>query len=333
MISGRLWMLGAHSAVAAQSRRMTSARPDDDAPFAGSRSGLTRQQLRGHRYTRLTRDVYRLTTSGDADLAGRCRALLVAVPDAAVSHDTAAALHRLPAGSVPLVHLTRPAGRAPVRRPDVVPHVRQLPDDDVVLREGVRVTTPVRTFLDLSATLRLAETVELADAVARRVGIDALRDGVSAAPRRRGLARARAAVRLADPGAESPGESRARLLLHEAGMLGLRHGVVVRDQDGGWLAAPDLADPAARVAVQYDGLVHLDRGARRWQADVDRDELTRAAGWQLVVLTGRDLRQPHLAVHKVRAAYERAVGVAPPPLTAAARRAAGFTPWSTSSTP
>lgn len=283
-------------------------------PFAGSRSGLTRQQLRARRYSRLARDVY-LLVDRPVELVDRCRALQVAVPDAVVSHATAAVLLGLPVREEAAVHVTRPAGRAPVRRAGVVPHVRDLGPEEVVVHAGVRLTTPVRTLLDVAASVGGDDLVVLADAVARRVGVDRLRAQVGAAPRRRGLVRARAAVALADPGAESPAETRTRVLLHRAGFRGLRHGVVVTDVHGGWCSAPDLADPEARVAVQYDGLVHLERGARRWQSDIDRDELTRAAGWQVVVLTGRDLARPHLAVQKVGAAYERAALVGlPPPL-------------------
>jgi very-short-patch-repair endonuclease len=56
--------------------------------------------------------------------------------------------------------------------------------------------------------------------------------------------------------------------------------------------------------VQYDGLVHLlDPEQRR--SDIDRDELARAAGWEVVVLTARDLRDPAAAVGQVAAAYSR----------------------------
>ena len=252
-----------------------------------------------------------MLSTSTVDLLTTCRALQVAVPDSVVSHESAAALLRLPCRTSRDVHLTRPAGSPPVRRPGVVGHVRRLDEDDVVLLDGVRVTGPLRVLLDLAGVLALSDLVVLGDAVARRIGQQALLDGVREAPRGRGLVRARDAVQLVDPGADSPGETRVRLLLHEAGLVGLRHGVVVRDRAGGWLAAPDLADERSRVAVQYDGLVHLERGARRWQADIDRDELTRSAGWQLVVLTGRDLRLPHVAVAKVRAAYERAAAAHP----------------------
>jgi hypothetical protein len=95
-----------------------------------------------------------------------------------------------------------------------------------------------------------------------------------------------------------------RLRLHAAGFVGLRHGAVVRDAAGGWLAAPDLADEHARVAVQHDGFVHFT-DARRRRNDVARDELCRAAGWEVVVSTAVDDRNPAELVGKVAAAYLR----------------------------
>ena len=73
----------------------------------------------------------------------------------------------------------------------------------------------------------------------------------------------RAVLPLLDPGSCSPAERRARLRLHDAGFTALRHGVVVRDRAGGWLAEPDLADELAKVAVQHDGLVHLQGDPER----------------------------------------------------------------------
>jgi hypothetical protein len=124
--------------------------------------------------------------------------------------------------------------------------------------------------------------------------------------RRPSLVLARQALPLLDPGAGSPAETRARLRLHAAGLRGLRHGVVVRDAAGGWLAEPDLGDEQARVAVQHDGLVHLVGNARQRRHDLQRDELTRQADWQAVVATALDERRPDLLTAKVTDASRRA---------------------------
>jgi hypothetical protein len=279
--------------------------PADPPPFLGSASDLTPQRLRGTRYRRQTRDVYVLATR-EQSLDLRCRSLLLVLPDAVLSHQTAAAVLGLPGDIGPQVHVTRPPGSSASERPGVRTHRRPVDDGEVVERRGLRVTSPVRTWLDLAAVLPPVPLVALGDAVARRTGIPALQAAVDGAGRRRGVVRARAALPLIDPGADSPSETRARLLLHEAGFRGLRHGVRILDEDGGWVATADLADPVARVAVQYDGLVHLDGGPEQWRRDIDRDEMSRAAGWEVVVLTAYDLRRQDVAIAKLAAAYARA---------------------------
>lgn len=276
-----------------------------ESPFIGSTSSLTKQRLRARAFRRETRDVYVLAEQVPS-LPLRTRALLLALPDAVASHSTAASLLALPVPRDPVVHLTRRTGRPVSERPGVRTHRRRLRPQDVFDLDGLRVTTPQRTWIDLSARLSTVPLVALGDAVARRVGVGALQEVADAATGLRGVVRARAALGLIDPGADSAAETAVRLVLHDAGFLGLRHQVNVYDADGAWIARPDLADPEARVAVQYDGLVHLEAGVERWRYDIDRDERTRAAGWQVVVLTARDLRAPELAVHKVRAAYARA---------------------------
>lgn len=240
--------------------------PADPPAFRSSAAGQPRSTLRGPRFRRETRDVYVLAERA-ACLQLACQALLLALPDAVVSHVTAARLLGLPvdapAETALPVHLTRPPGCSPVRRPGVVAHVRGLSAGDVVSRHGLRLTAAPRVFLDLAEDLTLVPLVVLGDAVAGLAGVAALDNAVARAAGRRGVARAREAYRHVDPGAESPGETRTRLLLHEAGLPALRHGVRVLVEDGQWLCTPDLADAVARVAVQYDGLVHLHRGPRR----------------------------------------------------------------------
>jgi very-short-patch-repair endonuclease len=59
---------------------------------------------------------------------------------------------------------------------------------------------------------------------------------------------------------------------------------------GEWLARADLAWPAQRVIVEYDGLVHLDEQRRR--SDAQRRNLLQEAGWLVIVFTAADLKRP-----------------------------------------
>ena len=275
------------------------------APFLGSASGLSRQQLRGLRYRRLSRDVYAFTPAAET-LALNVDALLTALPDAVISHHTAARLLGLPVDDDQLLHVTRTRSASVSERPGVRTHRVDLSAADVHVLGGRPVTRPQRTFLDLAACLSPVSLVVLADAVTRRVGVAAVERRLATASGARGVRRARTALALADPLSDSPAETRTRLTLRGAGFTELRHGIDVSDPYGGWLARPDLADRKAKIAIQYDGLIHLGDDPERRRADIDRDELLRQDGWQVVVLTAVDLRRPDGMIAKVAAAYRRA---------------------------
>ena len=110
---------------------------------------------------------------------------------AVVSHDTALALHDLSEVDPALVHLSVPPGfRAD--HPHVVLHRQVLPEADVQERSGFRLTTPVRTLLDVAATDLSQEHVD-------RAVLDALERGAATPRRLRARADAagdRAALRI-----------------------------------------------------------------------------------------------------------------------------------------
>ena len=282
------------------------ASPPDSACVRGSTSGLTRSQLRSRALRRTSRDAYVI----DGEEPTRTEALTLLqelIPDGVFSGLTAATELDLPAPVEGRIELTRPADSTPSTRSRVWTHVQHLEGDHVVtLATGLVVTSGPRTFVDLARRLDLDELVVLGDAVARWDGLDELADAVRRADGQRGVIRARAALELVDPGSASPAETRTRLVCHRAGFTRLRHGVVIRDEHGQWLAEPDLADEEAKVALQYDGKVHFLDPARR-EADVVRDEEARLSGWEVVVLTARDDRNPGRLVFRVTAAYARAL--------------------------
>lgn len=275
------------------------------APFLGSTSDLTRQQLRARRYTRLSRDVYVLTEA-PVDLRARVTAVRLALDDAVPCLTTAALLLRLPADDDGRLHLARRRGAPRSERPGVRVHRLALRPDEVLDLGGVPVTSGPRTFTDLAARLDLETLVSVGDVVVRRWGADAVAEAVSRSRRRPGALLMRQALPLLDPGADSPAETRARLRLHAAGFTALRHRVTVCDEHGGWLGTPDLGDDVARVAVQHEGAVHFRKGEQQRAHDLARDELFREQGWQVVCSTAVDDRRPELLVRKVAAAYRRA---------------------------
>ena len=120
-------------------------------------------------------------------------------------------------------------------------------------------------------------------------------------PRCRGSAQASRVARLADGLAESPQETRLRLLLQRAGMPPVARYRV--DDEGGFVARVDFAYPEGRVAVEYDGLWHAER--RAFLADRRRLNRLDAAGWVVLHVTLDDLRRPEALVARVRALRAR----------------------------
>jgi G:T-mismatch repair DNA endonuclease (very short patch repair protein) len=107
---------------------------------------------------------------------------------------------------------------------------------------------------------------------------------------------------LADGLAESPQESRLRLLLHRAGLPAPIAQFRIFD-DGGFLARVDFAYPELRLAIEYDGLWHAEPG----QFAKDRRRLNRlsAAGWRVIFVTAADLRHPDRLIARLAAELAR----------------------------
>ena len=166
-------------------------------------------------------------------------------------------------------------------------------------------TTPVRTCWDLARWVELVEAVVLVDQLVacRAVTLAGLRDYALSRAGDRGWRLALRAADLADPGSESPPETRLRVRLVLAGLPRPETQYVVRDR-GRFVARVDLAWPAARVAIEYDGLWHGDPT----QFHHDRRRLNRllGTGWLVLHVTAQRLREdlPGL-IRELRTALRR----------------------------
>ena len=265
---------------------------------------LTEDQLRSSAWRRLRRDVYadawlpvdhRLHARGVslvmprcAALGGRTAAVLWGVPDLATAADP--------------VEVVVPPGTRWTPGPGA--RVRSAPLAGDVVRDGrwLRWTGRVRTAVDLIRTDAGDESVVLLDRLvaARVVALGDVRRAVEALPAGgRGTVAARRAALLADGLAESPQETRVRLVLRRAGLPAPVAQHEVR-AGGRFVARVDFAWPAQRLALEYDGLWHGDPA----QFARDRARLNRltAAGWRVVFVTAADLRDPGRLVARVNAA-------------------------------
>jgi Transcriptional regulator, AbiEi antitoxin/Protein of unknown function (DUF559) len=187
-------------------------------------------------------------------------------------------------GEMPLECCT-PRARRATERAGCDGGSRDLSPEDWCTIGGVRVTTPLRTALDLACNLWPRDALAAMDALARGHGFTA-HDLARVLPRyvrRRGVVQARRLVPLVDPRAESAPESWTREVidLHGLPMPELQHWVLV---DGVPTYRLDLAYVRAKIAVEYDGEEFHTSPADR-QRDADRRAWLRAHGWYVIVLT------------------------------------------------
>jgi very-short-patch-repair endonuclease len=307
-----LWTRRPATAPARHSARMSRipARPPAlrGKIFRGSdqvRAGrLTKAQLRSSAWHRLFPDVY-ACASLPIDHARRARAAAgLAGPGAVVSGRSAGVLWGVDlAGPDDDVECTlAPGCRAGTVRGIRVTR-RELATEEVTRRDGVRVTTVVRTALDLARIQPVEEAVVALDQFLRTglVTLDDVRAAASAATGP-GCRQIRRVAELADGRAESPQETRLRLLLHRSRLPRPLAQYVVRGSDGGFVARVDFAWPDAKVAVEYEGRWH----GQPQQVARDRRRLNElaAAGWTVVFVTSADLHDPVALIARIAAALE-----------------------------
>ncbi|GAA2139558.1 DUF559 domain-containing protein [Nocardioides koreensis] len=179
-------------------------------------------------------------------------------------------------------------GHDPTDRPECAGGTRDLVATDWMTLGGVRVTTPLRTAMDLGCKLSRREALAAMDALVRVHGFT-LADMLKLLPRyfrRRGVIQLRELIPLVDGASESPGESWTRLEILDRGLPPpkLQHWVYV---DGVPTYRLDLAYPHARVAIEYDGEEFHSSSADR-EADRLRRKWLRDHGWTVIVVTKHD---------------------------------------------
>jgi very-short-patch-repair endonuclease len=188
-------------------------------------------------------------------------------------------------------------------------HSDELSDDEVCLIRGIRATTPVRTAFDLGRrkgrTLAVVRVDALLQATQLKLpDVQALIDTHSGA---RGIVQLREVVDLADYGAESPQETRLRLLFTNHCMRPTHTQIEVFD--GRYqVGRIDMGWPEWKVGVQYDGIQHWQDPRQRTK-DIDQDVEYRDLGWRMVRI-GADLlryRQP-VIIARTRAELRAAGG-------------------------
>jgi very-short-patch-repair endonuclease len=217
-------------------------------------------------------------------LQGRFLAAVVACGDRAVlSHRSAAALWGvLPEGG-PRIDVTVPSTSGRSRRGAMIVHRSPLGAHEVTRKDGIPVTTPARTVLDLAAVVSRRELERAIDEAAY------LRLDLSGLEPRRGRRGGAAIARVLDE--HRAGATRTRSELEERVLALCRRAGLPAPEVNASVEGftVDFAWRAQQLIVETDGWqAHGTRAA--FERDRRRDARLTAAGWRVLRLTWRRLR-------------------------------------------
>ncbi|WP_156366508.1 hypothetical protein [Microbacterium sp. No. 7] len=279
----------------------------------------------------------------DGDIAAQARALrteierharafaTIAPSDGFFSHVTAAVLWNLPLpirllrtvlhGETPRgIDVSVPTPRRAPKSAGVRGHALLPALTGIVPHAGLRVTSPATTWALLAPLLSVDELIEAGDAIVRIPRKKGMQRGAPSdalasltqlarcldAGRREGIGRLRAALPQIRVGSASVGETRVRLACARAGLPEPDLDFDVFDGDGQAIGFTELAYPAWRLLIEYEGDHHRTDRAQ-WDRDIEKHAACTAAGWETIRLTARHLRESGApAVQRVRDALIRA---------------------------
>ena len=182
-----------------------------------------------------------------------------------------------------------------------------LDNDEFCTVDGVTATTPARTAFDLGRRPNRTTAVIRLDALLQATGLDTREVEALIARHRgaRGITQLREAVELADPGAESPQETRTRLVLTAAGLRPTHTQIEVFDSFD-FVGRIDMGWPRWKVGVEYDGLQHWTNPGVR-NRDIERQAELEALGWRIIRVNADMLRyRPAIIVVRTAAALRAA---------------------------
>ncbi|WP_059021813.1 DUF559 domain-containing protein [Mycobacterium sp. M26] len=189
----------------------------------------------------------------------------------------------------------------------IILHSDTLSDDEVWERDGMAVTSPARTAFDIGRRKGLQQAVIRIDALIQATGlrITDVHTIAERYPRARGIVQLRRALELADPGSQSPWESKTRLLIIASGLPRPRSQIPVH-RDGCVFARLDLGWEEWLVGVEFDGAHHwTDPKQRAW--DIDRTAGLEALGWRIIRVSADLLmNRPDVVIARILAALRAA---------------------------
>ena len=269
------------------------------------RAGLSRWHLEGASWRRLGPGIYAWARLAETPALKLDAARLRLPVSAAFAGKTAAWLYGLDVAPCDPIEMILPGDGEGWERGGVSVRRAELDDCDVVVRGGFRTTSLVRTLSDLSQRLSLVEAVVITDMAlhARLMQHAELTEWVRRRAGRKGVGTERLVLEMADAAAESPMETRLRLLLVLNGLPRPEVQVTIRDERGSFLGRPDLYYREHRLGLEYDGETHR----ASLVADNRRQNRLLLDNVKLLRFTASDvMRRPDAVVMQVRNALGQA---------------------------
>ncbi len=273
--------------------------------------GTEPQLLRMADVRETSRGIFEPASGPGDGVFERLRTHLSMQHDAWGSHRTAATIHGL---WLPpwldehsQLHLSKPTHLPRIRRPGIIGHrVRILPGE-VMQFEGLWLSSPARTWLDLAAELTPAALIALGDQLIRRPRAEfesrttpystkaLLLEMLRSHPKVKGVARCKDALADMRVGSDSVPETLLRLCLVAHGFPEPELQILLDPSDPRSPSA-DQGYRNAKIALQYEGKHHKlpeQQTKDRW-----RDAKFARSGWATVHVTSADLSDDFVRVRR-----------------------------------
>jgi very-short-patch-repair endonuclease len=269
--------LGADAVIAALAGRQHGVVGRAQLLAAGIEATAIKRRVQASRLHPLYRGVYAV---GHLVLSQRGRWMAATLAtNAVLSHRSAGALWSLRPWTG-RIELTAPRGTT--QRQALLLHRAVLADDEITARDGIPVTTPARTLLDLAAVLQRHQ-LQQAINEAERLRLPGPHHLAKRYPTKRGT---RALRTLAPPThTKHDLEARFHTFLNDRRFPRPRTNVLIEGKE------VDFAWPDHRLIIELDSWeFHRTRAA--FEDDRRTDRRLKAKGWTVIRVTWRDLDDP-----------------------------------------
>ncbi|MET3806752.1 hypothetical protein ABIB25_003772 [Nakamurella sp. UYEF19] len=220
---------------------------------------------------------------------------------AAISHESAALLHRLQLPPINLVrvHATWPGSAGRRGTSNIHPHRGLLDETDLVIVDGTLVTSVARTVFDIARTAMPSVAVAAADSALRSGAVSraALRALLDRSRRVTGHRKALHVIEFADPRAESVGESICRVRMAQLGIPTPTPQAVIGGVGLEFDPRVDFEIDGFGTVVEFDGRIKYGRLVPDGKSAGDvvfdekrREDAIRATGRECVRIVWDELR-------------------------------------------